>query len=144
MVNKDIGKRKFISFYQQMKRKGQWGYRVVTQKNRTMLSYKVIVRGFLLSGVQTLILFISINIFATFFVKGSTSLAHHATEALEKKSYQDMGEADLFSNSAKLDLLWQQPSPIVNTEQDSAAADQSSGQTPGITQQLQQTACSCS
>ena len=42
-----------------------------------------------------------------------------------------MGEVDLFNNSSlegKLDLLWQQFSPIANTKYNSAASFQSSSQ----------------
>jgi hypothetical protein len=34
------------------------------------------------------------------FNKHSTSLAHHPAEVVEEKSYKDMGEVDLFSNSS--------------------------------------------
>jgi hypothetical protein len=45
--------------------------------------------------------FCSSEFFSTYFNKGSTSaLAHHPSKVVEKKSYEDMGEMNLFKNSS--------------------------------------------
>jgi len=71
-----------------------------------------------------------INILPPTFNKGSVSpLTYHAAEVVEEISYYEKGKVDLFNYSllkGKLDLLWQQFSPVANTKYDSAAADQSS------------------
>ena len=45
--------------------------------------------------------YVGIHFFQTYFNKYlESSFAHHPEEVVEEKSYQDMGEVDLFDNSS--------------------------------------------